>query len=358
MTHAYVSAPGGRDNDTGVVLAALNTRDISTQIMNSLAQSGHRAEVFTAEVQDRAEARLQRMKTNASPVQLVRSLSGREDVSEAVGSLHDAVRTDAGLAVWRAVNDQRNVVFSELKLAEAASEYHPDLVAVGNEIAGMVKGGELLRVSVRGEPQLIARSTWEMEKAILRTVEAGKNTQQPLLDNVPQAVLNGLTSGQKQSTTLVLGSTDQFTGIQGYAGVGKTTQIKAVVAALDTLPADARPQLTGLAPTHQAVKEMSDVGVRAQTIKSFIVEHDQAKAAGEKPDYQGQVFLIDESSMAGNQDIAVPDKSAGEESRASRVVTDLARVEQDMVRQAADSGRGRMPEIEEQTLTRTIQKER
>ncbi|EPT7718453.1 conjugative transfer relaxase/helicase TraI domain-containing protein, partial [Escherichia coli] len=33
------------------------------------------------------------------------------------------------------------------------------------------------------------------------------------------------------------------------------------------------------APTHQTVKEMSDVGVRAQTIKSFIVEHDQATAA-------------------------------------------------------------------------------
>lgn len=29
-----------------------------------------------------------------------------------------------------------------------------------------------------------------------------------------------------------------------------------------------------------------------------------------------------------------------------------------MVRQTGDSGRGRMPEIEEQTLTRTIQKER
>ncbi|KKY80319.1 conjugal transfer protein TraI [Enterobacter cloacae] len=304
VTHAYVSAPGSRDNDSGVVLAALNSRDISSQTMNSLAQSGHRAEIFTAEVQDRAETRLQRMKTNASPVQLVRSLSGREDVSEAVGSLHDAVRTDAGLAVWRAVNDQRSVVFSELKLAEAAEKYHPDFGEVGNEISAMVKDGELLRVSVRGEPQLIARSTWEMEKSILRTVEAGKNTQQPLLDNVPTAVLSGLTGGQKQATTLVLGSTDQFIGIQGYAGVGKTTQLKAVVAALDTLPADTRPQLTGLAPTHQAVKEMSDVGVRAQTIKSFIVEHDQAKAAGEKPDYRGQVFLIDESSMAGNQDTA------------------------------------------------------
>lgn len=143
-----------------------------------------------------------------------------------------------------------------------------------------------------------------MEKAILRVVEEGKGTQQPLLEQVPEAVLNGLTDGQKKATTLVLGTTDQFIGIQGYAGVGKTTQLKAVISALETLPADVRPVMTGLAPTHQAVKEMSDVGVRAQTIKSFVVEHDQATAAGEKPDYKGQVFLIDESSMAGNQDTA------------------------------------------------------
>jgi hypothetical protein len=298
-----VTAPGGRDNDTGVVLAALNSRDISTQTMNSLAQSGHRAEVFTAEVQDRAEARLQRMKTSASPVQLVRNLSGHDDVSQAVDSLHDSVRTDAGLAVWRAINDQRTVVISELKLATEAQKYHPDLEAIGNEIGAMIKNGELLSVSAGGEPVLVSRSTWEMEKAILRVVEEGKGTQQPLLEQVPEAVLNGLTDGQKKATTLVLG-TDQFIGIQGYAGVGKTTQLKAVISALETLPADVRPVMTGLAPTHQAVKEMSDVGVRAQTIKSFIVEHDQATAAGGKPDYKGQVFLIDESSMAGNQDTA------------------------------------------------------
>ncbi|HEA0966334.1 TPA: conjugal transfer protein TraI, partial [Escherichia coli] len=146
LSHAYVTAPGGRDNDTGVVLAALNSRDISTQTMNSLAQSGHRAEVFTAEVQDRAEARLQRMKTNASPVQLVRNLSGHQDISQAVDSLHDRVRTDAGLAVWRAINDQRTVVISELKLATEAQKYHPDLEAIGNEIGAMIKNGELLSV--------------------------------------------------------------------------------------------------------------------------------------------------------------------------------------------------------------------
>ncbi|MCM7828785.1 MobF family relaxase [Enterobacter roggenkampii] len=206
LSHAYVTAPGGRDNDTGVVLAALNSRDISTQTMNSLAQSGHRAEVFTAEVQDRAEARLQRMKTNVSPVQLVRNLSGHQDVSQAVDSLHDSVRTDAGLAVWRAINDQRTVVISELKLATEAQKYHPDLEAIGNEIGAMIKNGELLSVSAGGEPVLVSRSTWEMEKAILSVVEEGKGTQQPLLEQVPEAVLNGLTDGQKKSTTLVLGT--------------------------------------------------------------------------------------------------------------------------------------------------------
>ncbi|EOY8016718.1 AAA family ATPase, partial [Salmonella enterica] len=196
------------------------------------------------------------------------------------------------------------MTFSPLVLAKDAVKYHPDLDAIGDEINSMVKTGELLQVSLSGEPKLVARSTWEMEKAILRVVDQGKNTQLPLLDHIPEAVMSGLTDGQRKSTTLVLGSTDQFIGIQGYAGVGKTTQIKAVIAALDTLPAGVRPVLTGLAPTHQAVKEMSDVGVRAQTIKSFIVEHEQATAGGEKPDYKGQVFLIDESSMAGNQDTA------------------------------------------------------
>ncbi|EIQ7174441.1 hypothetical protein LVQ34_004823 [Escherichia coli] len=73
----------------------------------------------------------------------------------------------------------------------------------------------------------------------------------------------------------------------------------------------------------------------------------------EQPD--GRELLLADSVRKEN---AVPDKSSHEESRASRVVADLARAEQDMVRQTGDGGRGRMPEIEEQTLTRTIQKER
>ncbi|EKM4700128.1 hypothetical protein SIO53_003440 [Enterobacter roggenkampii] len=52
------------------------------------------------------------------------------------------------------------------------------------------------------------------------------------------------------------------------------------------------------------------------------------------------------------------DKASGEQSRASRVIADLANAERDMLRVAENTERGRMPEREEHTLTRTIQKER
>ncbi|WP_238085644.1 conjugative transfer relaxase/helicase TraI [Pseudescherichia vulneris] len=308
VKHSYVSAPGGRDNDTGIVLAALNTRDITAQTVNSLAQSGHRTEIFTAEVQDRAEARLQRMRTNSSPVQLIRRLSGNEHVDVAISTLRSGVKSEAELAVWRAIEDERGVSFNSLELAEKAHKYVSDgetkLQHIGYQIDAMVKKGDLLSVILGGVPQLVAGSTWEMEKSIIRVIDEGKNTQSPLMEQVDPKLLAGLTAGQKQAASLVLATSDQFIGIQGYAGVGKTTQVKAVKAAIETLPVDGRPAIIGLAPTHQAVKELTDVGMTAQTVKSFLVEHDQRVAAGEKPDYRSHMFLIDESSMIGNQDTA------------------------------------------------------
>ena len=70
---------------------------------------------------------------------------------------------------------------------------------------------------------------------------------------------------------------------------------------MDTLPEDLRPEVVGLAPTHRAVEEMKSVGVRAQTLESFIWEDRQVRMNGEKPDYSNTLFLIDEASMIGNR---------------------------------------------------------
>ncbi|MDF1896740.1 conjugative transfer relaxase/helicase TraI [Rahnella contaminans] len=304
LTHGYVSAPGSRDNEHGIVLASLNARDLSGNIMNALAQSGHEAEIFTGEAQNKAEEKLGRMRTTRSPLALVRQVSGKEDTDEALSALNAGLRTDAQKAVSRAVAQMKAVAFSEVTLLEQAGAFFNHLGALQTEVARQVKEGDLIPVKVGGGGGFVGRATWEMEKAIIREIDTGKNTQTPLMATIDPALLNGLTAGQKAATTLILQSPDRFTAVQGYAGVGKTTQFRAVKAAIDTLPEGERPLVIGLAPTHRAVKEMRDVGIEAQTIKSFVVDWQQRTAAGEDVRYANTLFLIDESSMLGNQDTA------------------------------------------------------
>jgi conjugative relaxase-like TrwC/TraI family protein len=304
LTYGYVSAPGSRDNERGIVLASLNARDLSGNIMNALAQSGHEAEIFTGEAQSKAEEKLGRMRTTRSPLALVRQVSGKEDTEDALAALNAGLRTDAQKAVSRAVAQMPEVAFSMVTLLEQAGAFFNNLSALQGEVARQVKEGDLIPVTVGGGDGFVGRATWEMEKAIIREIDAGKNTQTPLMATIDPVLLNGLTAGQKAATTLILQSPDRFTAVQGFAGVGKTTQFRAVKAAIDTLPESERPSVIGLAPTHRAVKEMRDVGIEAQTLKSFVVDWQQRTAAGEDVRYANTVFLIDESSMLGNQDTA------------------------------------------------------
>nr|WP_255321267.1 AAA family ATPase [Enterobacter cloacae complex sp.] len=88
-------------------------------------------------------------------------------------------------------------------------------------------------------------ASYEAEKRVIRLVVEGLDTQSSLLSHADPALFAGLTAGQQQASSLILESTDRFIGIQGYAGVGKTTQLKTVLAALETLPAEQRPDVVG-----------------------------------------------------------------------------------------------------------------
>lgn len=304
VTYGYVSAPGSRDNDRGTVLASLGAQDLSVNMINALAQSGHEAEIFTGEALSRAEEKLGRMRATRSPLSLVRQASGKEDASEAVDTLSKQLLSDAQKAVMRGVAQMRDVAFPWAKLLDEALTFCGDLKLIESEVARQVKAGDLIEVQALAGPHFVARATWEMEKAIVSEIERGKNTQVPLMAQVDPALLSGLTQGQKEATSLILQSPDRFTAVQGYAGVGKTTQFNAVKAAVDTLPADARPVIVGLGPTHRAVKEMAGTGIDAQTLKSFVLDWQMRSAAGEDVRYDNMLFLIDESSMIGNQDTA------------------------------------------------------
>ncbi|WP_336845135.1 AAA family ATPase [Providencia rettgeri] len=235
--------------------------------------------------------------------------SETESVSEQSTTQVETTKPEKALQQGMALAQESKVFFSRIDAIAKALPLHNSLdsQSLGKAFDRLVAQKAIIPVtSGKGAAQqhYVTASTWEMEKQILTTILAGKDTQTPLMASVPEGQLNGLTSGQKAATELILGSRDQFVGIQGYAGVGKTTQFTAVLKALETLPAAQRPEVIGLAPTHRAVGEMAAVGVKAQTLHAFLMDANQRQQQGETLDFKNTLFLVDESSMIGNRNLS------------------------------------------------------
>lgn len=307
VAQGYVTTPGKSVSEQGTVLAAVSARDTQAQTLNTLANSGDRIQIYTSLSEDEAHARLERSplyrqaREQVSPEGRPLDIAMQEAKSGLMSVAEKAVRQAI------AVVQGSNVVFSRLDVAQEALKAHPDMTfsKVGTTFRTLVQRGEVLAVpGDRSGTRYVPAETWLQEKAIIRTLAEGKGTQPPLMQEVSDSHLHGLTAGQQAASRLILESTDRFVAIQGYAGVGKTTQFRSVLAALNTLPEGQRPEVVGLAPTHRAVSEMQCVGVKAQTIASFLMDTERRQQTGEKLDFSRTLFLIDESSMVGNKDMA------------------------------------------------------
>ncbi|EQA1624802.1 conjugative transfer relaxase/helicase TraI [Enterobacter asburiae] len=307
--YGYVTSPGKRVSEQGTVLAAVSGRDTGATMLNTLARSGEHIQLYTPLANDEAERRLSRSPLYRTALAQVNPQNG--ELAEALSAAQDTLMSPAEKAVRQAVTltQGSEVVFSRPDVLANALPLHPSLRQgdVDQKLARQVQTGELILVpGPKGIAQqlYVTAASYEAEKRVIRLVVEGLDTQAPLLSHADPALFAGLTAGQQQASSLILESTDRFTGIQGYAGVGKTTQLKTVLAALDTLSADQRPEVIGLAPTHRAVGEMADVGVKAQTLASFLMEMERRLQGGEKPDFSKTLFLVDESSMVSNRDMA------------------------------------------------------
>ncbi|CTW20205.1 conjugal transfer nickase/helicase TraI [Escherichia coli] len=231
----------------------------------------------------------------------VEAFSGRSQaIREAVGE--DASLKSRDVAALDTRKSKQHVD-PEVRMAE----WMQTLKETGFEINAQIKRGDLLYVDVAkgyGTGLLVSRASYEAEKSILRHILEGKEAVTPLMERVPGELMETLTSGQRAATRMILETSDRFTVVQGYAGVGKTTQFRAVMSAVNMLPASERPRVVGLGPTHRAVGEMRSAGVDAQTLASFLHDTQLQQRSGETPDFSNTLFLLDESSMVGNTEMA------------------------------------------------------
>lgn len=309
LAHDYVEGTGAGTSASRTVLAAVGPRGLNKQVLNALAQSGGDIRIYTPLAPEQAARKVESVSAVRLASDQVRQSTGEANLDTAIQASRERLMSDAEQAVNLAIPraQQGQVHLSELTLLAEAVKSGQRLADVRAEITRQVDSGALIKldsVAGAGNRVLVPRVAYEMEKTIIRHITEGKEAVQPLMALTPASVLAGLTAGQREATRAVLENTDRFMAIQGYAGVGKTTQFRAVMGALNTLSESVRPQVIGLGPTHRAVHEMREAGVEARTLASFLSETRLAIQGGETPDFRNVLFLTDESSMVGNRDMA------------------------------------------------------
>ncbi|HAJ5817779.1 TPA: AAA family ATPase, partial [Escherichia coli] len=280
--------------------------------LNGLARSGRDVRLYSSLDETCTAEKLARHPSFTVVSEQIKARAGETLLETAISLQKAGLHTPAQQAIHLAlpVLESKNLAFSMVDLLTEAKSFAAEgtsFTELGGEIDAQIKRGDLLYVDVAkdyGTGLLVSRASYEAEKSILRHILEGKEAVTPLMERVPGELMEKLTSGQRAATRMILETSDRFTVVQGYAGVGKTTQFRAVMSAVNMLPESERPRVVGLGPTHRAVGEMRSAGVDAQTLASFLHDTQLQQRSGETPDFSNTLFLLDESSMVGNTDMA------------------------------------------------------
>lgn len=310
--HGWVENPGRSVSETATVFASLAQRELDNATLSALAQSGTQVRLYSAQSEQKTVEKLGRHPAFSVVTEQIRSRSGEQEINTALAHQKRQLHTPEQQAIHLAlpVLESDKLTFTRPQLLVTAHEFSDGKVPLADiekTIGEQIQAGDLLHVPVArgyGNDVLISRQTWDAEKSLLTMVLQGKEAVSPLMEKVPTELMDGLTAGQRAATRLILETRDRFTLVQGYAGVGKTTQFRAVMAAVNILPEATRPRVVGLGPTHRAVGEMLAAGVDAQTTASFLHDTQLLTRAGQTPDFSNTLFLLDESSMLGLSDTA------------------------------------------------------
>ncbi|MGL6029271.1 MAG: conjugative transfer relaxase/helicase TraI, partial [Legionella sp.] len=185
---------------------------------------------------------------------------------------------------------EREAAFSHTNLLAHAMMFalgtnnYSDLEDVLNK---QLKEGKLIHL----DTHWTTREAKTLEKDIINDNLSHQNTMESIIkspDELKQ-INSHLTKGQKDSVTLALTNKDRFISIQGLAGVGKTTMTKEIqkFAVVHNVG------VYGLTPTHKARQELSEQGIKTDTIDSFLLNSIPYPAKS--------LFIVDETSMVSNK---------------------------------------------------------
>jgi conjugative relaxase-like TrwC/TraI family protein len=243
-----------------------------------------------------------------------RKLSAQQieiDESEAVRTAYNAIHES------ESTFQKSNVVDVALRLSRGKFTIDD----IENEFDSSVVSGEIERLVTLKNRLGIATKVFtsaqmkKVEQGILETFNANGNAlvhdlKPELIERFIESDFDYLNTDQRKMANHVLLSPHRFSIIQGDAGTGKTTALKAVKKFIEELsqydekgPSDdsfihpgKKVELIGLGFTGKAASELEDKsGIKSYTLHKFLgnldVQNDR---------FQSSIWVVDESSMVGS----------------------------------------------------------
>jgi conjugative relaxase-like TrwC/TraI family protein len=144
--------------------------------------------------------------------------------------------------------------------------------------------------------QFTTQETIRAEREVLSRTQQGQGHAEQIM-SVQAAVAHTekqqhLNNAQRAATEEILTSRDVVQGLQGSAGVGKTTTLRTVREA-----AEQRGYVVeGFAPTSRAAHQLRDAGISADTLQGFLARVSQ-------PASSPHFYMLDESSLASTKQV-------------------------------------------------------
>ncbi len=246
---------------------------------------GNQAERVLKEARERAEERQHTQQEESDPQQ-----KARESVSfsKARNFERDAVNDERAI-----MRDALRRGMGEVTFSEVAANFQKREAA-----------GEFLKVEVPGQHSATRFTTRDMlhaERSNIDFILSGKNTVPPIME--PHAAtkyvasVDLLNQAQRRTVEEVLTTSDRVHGLQGYAGSGKTTTLRAIREGAER----GGYSVEGFAPTNRAANQLREAGVNAETLQKFLVRGGSAQASSD-PDAK-RLFMVDESSLTSTKQV-------------------------------------------------------
>lgn len=187
---------------------------------------------------------------------------------------------------------ERHAVFARADLLRQTLECGVGTV-IFDELQTMLTRAEQAGLLIRSGERYTTPEARQREAEILAMEVQGREGMAPI-HRADKALLlprlQGLTVEQQEAVLGMLISRHQVTGIQGRAGVGKTTLLAKATA----LAKDSGYRVEGLAPSASAARELATTGMQAQTIAAFAARAHKGLSAN-------TLLVLDEAGMASSQ---------------------------------------------------------